>query len=94
MWLIAGAERSYVDLYENGVIGLCGSGGAEAHIYYFYCLQDGALVLIDTAESDWGTYKVNGSACTEEVFLAKLNEYTKLTSWDFEIVKTIDREVS
>ena len=94
VWLIAGAERSYVDLYENGVIGLCGSGGAEAHIYYFYCLQDGALVLIDTAESDWGTYKVNGSACSEEVFQEKLNEYTKLTSWDFEIVKTIGREVS
>ena len=71
-----------------------GSGGILAHGYEFYHLQDGALVPLDEMSYFDGTYEVNGSKCSEEAYWAKINQYTELANWDFEIVKTIDREVS
>ena len=94
VWLIAGEERGPVTLYEDNVIGVYGSGGISAHSYEFYHLQNGALVPLDEMSYFDGTYEVNGSKCSEEAYWAKINQYTELANWDFEIVKTIDREVS
>ena len=94
VWLIAGAERGRVDLYENGVIGMYGSGGAEAHGYYFYQILDGELVLLDAADSDWGTYEVNGVECSKEVHDELVSRYIRLDTWNFDIVRTIEREDS
>ena len=92
VWLIAGAERCYVDLYQDGVICVCRSGGADVRRYEFYRIQDGRLVLLDAADSNWGEYEVNGSWCSKEMYDELLGQYKEMENWDFEIIWTIDME--
>ena len=96
VWLVSREYRGQVDLYENGVIGMYGSGGADAHIYEFYRIQDGKLVLLDTAESDCGKYAVNGSECSKEEYDELVqwykDQYINPVNWNFDIIQTIEGE--
>ena len=95
VWLFGREYRGQVNLYENGVIGMYGSGGADAHGYAFYRIQDGELVIFETAESDWGEYKVNGMECSKEMYGELEEQYEaqliKPENWDFDIIQTIER---
>ena len=98
VWLFSREYRGQVDLYENGVIGMYGSGGADVHSYEFYHILDGELVLLDTAESDWGKYAVNGTECAKGVYDELVEQYRKQyitpENWDFDIILTIGMEDS
>ena len=66
--LISGAYRNFIELCNGGVIKRTGSGGADAHIYEFYKINNGSLELLHTAEENWGEYSVDGTASTTNIF--------------------------
>lgn len=63
--LISGAYRNFIELCNCGVIKRTGSGGAEAHIYEFYKIENSSIELLQTVETNWGEYTVDGAASTE-----------------------------
>lgn len=95
VWLVSREYRGQVELYENGIIGMYGSGGADAHIYEFYRIQDGELVKFATAEFDRGEYKVNGTECSKEMYGELVEQYEaqliKPENWNFDIIQTIEQ---
>lgn len=89
VWLIAGAQRCQITLCENGIIHERGSGGAEAISNWFYEIIDGALVVIESAEMDWGTFYVNGNECSEELYWHTVDQYWPIMDPAFELITTI-----
>ena len=76
--LISGAYRNFIELCNGGVIKRTGSGGADAHIYEFYKINNGTTELIQTAEANWGEYSVDGVASTEFEVNNVLSGYTPM----------------
>lgn len=76
--LISGAYRNFIELCNGGVIKRTGSGGADAHIYEFYKINNGSLELLHTAEENWGEYSVDGTASTESEVNNTLSGYDSI----------------
>lgn len=91
IWLIAGEERCEIILCENGIIHERGSGGAEAIIHCFYEIRDGKLVLIESAEMDWGTYYVNSEECSETIYWRTVDQYWPLMEPAYEQIHTVEK---
>lgn len=91
VWLIGGAERCEIVLCENGIIHERGSGGAEAIGNWFYEIVDGELVVNESAEMDWGTFYVNGSECSEELYWRTVDQYWPIMAPAFKHITTIEK---
>lgn len=89
--LISGGYRSWIDLCEDGVIRMIGSGGAEAHGYYYYKIYDGKLEIIDTGSEEWGSYSVNGFSVSNKEFQQLIESHAPLTDPDFELITMIEK---
>ena len=76
--LISGAYRNFIELCNGGVIKRTGSGGADAHIYEFYKINNGSLELLHTVEENWGEYSVDGTASTESEVNNTLSGYDSI----------------
>ena len=91
LWLIAGAERCQITLCENGIIHEQGNGGAEAIGDWYYEIINGQLVLIESAEMNWGTFYVNGEECEEAHYRDVLADYTEITAPEFDLITVVEK---
>lgn len=76
--LISGAYRNFIELCNGGIIKRTGSGGADAHIYEFYKIENGSIELLQTVETNWGEYTVDGAASTESEVNTILSGYESI----------------
>ena len=63
--VLSGGYRNIVEICNGGIIKRTGSGGADAHIYEFYKMGNSSIELLQTVESNWGEYTVDGAASTK-----------------------------
>ena len=63
--ILSGGYRNIVEICNGGIIKRTGSGGADTHIYEFYKIGNSSIELLQTVESNWGEYTVDGAASTE-----------------------------
>ena len=63
--ILSGGYRNWIELCKGNVIKRTGSGGADAHIYEFYKIENSSIELLQTVETNWGEYTVDGAASTE-----------------------------
>lgn len=83
-WMIAGAYRGNVDIYEEGIIRQLSHGGAHYYTYDFFTIQDGELVPVMTASEEDRVFSVDGEVCTENEFLAAVDQYAPMLALDLE----------
>ena len=86
-WLIAGA---YVDIFGEGIIRQLSDGGAHYYKYDFYTIQDGELVLVNTASEEDGIFTIRGEACTKAEFLAEVDQYSPRLASNLERLTIIE----
>lgn len=91
VWLIAGEYRGRIQLCENGIIHMCGSGGAEAIGNWYYEIRNGELVLVDSVEMYWGSFFANGVESSEEVYLSTIAQYLPIAEPEYEWIATIEK---
>lgn len=89
-WLIAGAYRGYVDIFEDGIIRQWCDGGAHYYEVNFYTIQDGELVLVNTAAEEDYVFSIKGKVCTEAEFLAEVDQYVPKLAADMERLVIIE----
>ena len=92
VWLIAGEYRGRIELCENGIIHMNGSGGAEAIGHWYYEIRNGELVLIDSVQMDWGLFYSNGKETSEEVYWTTLAQYLPIAEPEYEWITAIEKE--
>lgn len=63
--ILSGGYRNWIELCTGNIIKRTGSGGADAHIYEFYKIENSSIELLQTVETNWGEYTVDGTASTE-----------------------------
>lgn len=83
-WLIAGAYRGDVDIFEDGIIRYLSHGGAHYYTYHFYTIQDGELSPVMTAGEEDRVFSVNGEVCTYDKFLEAVDQYAPILALDLE----------
>lgn len=83
-WLIAGAYRGYVDIFEEGIIRYTADGGSHYYTYQFYTIQDGELSPVMTAGEEDRVFSVNGEVCTYDEFLEAVDQYAPMLALDLE----------
>lgn len=83
-WLIAGAYRGHVDIFEDGIIRSLAHGGAHYYTYQFYTIKEGELSPVMTAGEEDGVFSVNGKVCTYNEFLGAVDQYAPILALDLE----------
>ena len=76
--ILSGGYRNRIELCKGNVIKRTGSGGADAHIYEFYKIENGSIELLQTVEANWGEYTVDGAASTESEVNTILSGYDSI----------------
>lgn len=89
-WLIAGAYRGYVDIFEDGIIRQWCDGGSHYYEVNFYTIQDGELVLVNTAAEEDYVFTIRGEVCTKAEFLAEVDQYVPRLATDMERIVIIE----
>ena len=89
-WLIAGAYRGYVDIFEDGIIRQWCDGGSHYYEVNFYTIQDGELVLVNTTAEEDYVFTIKGEVSTEAEFLAEVDQYVPRLATDMERIVIIE----
>ena len=89
-WLIAGAYRSDVDIFDDGIIRQLSHGGAHYYTYDFYIIQEGELVLVNTASEENRVFTIRGEVCAKDEFLAEVDQYAPRLATDMERLVIIE----
>ena len=91
VWLIAGAYRSNVDIFEDGVIRQYSSGGWDYIVEEYYKLRNGELTPIMVGTIEDGKYFFNGEECSKEDYYSfdAIDRYDPLWAFDLEKVVTV-----
>ena len=89
-WLIAGAYRGPVDIFVDGIIRQWCDGGAHYYEVNFYTIQNGDLVLVNTAGEEDYVFSIRGEVCTKDEFLAEVDQYAPRLATDMERLVIIE----